>query len=398
MDTVKLLYWISLALLFYCYIGYGVLVFIINVVRGALIPSKNAPATDDVLPVTLIITAYNEEKIIVDKIRNTLDIDYPENKLQIIFVTDGSLDDSNQLIKRYPRIQLLHEPQRKGKYAAIKRALQFVKNPVVIFSDANTMLNRECLQRMMMHYANAKVGGVAGEKKIENKPGNSPVGKAEGLYWQYESFLKKQDAGLHTVVGAAGELFSIRTALFKPLPYNLVLDDFIISMQVCLQGYKIAYEPGAFASELPSASLAEEEKRKVRISAGAYQSIGYLRACLNVFKYPLLSFQYISRRLLRWVFCPLLLIGLLVTNIFLATQYPAGGMYSWLLVAQLLFYGMAFTGWWLVIKGRRSGLFTIPFYFVFMNFCLVKGCILFVRGKQTVLWEKSLRQTVVDSQ
>ncbi|MBL7748918.1 MAG: glycosyltransferase, partial [Chitinophagaceae bacterium] len=146
MDTVKLLYWISLALLFYCYIGYGILVFIINVVRGAFIPSKNAPTAADVLPVTLIVTAYNEEEIIVDKIRNTLDIDYPADKLQLIFVTDGSLDDSNQLIKRYARIQLLHEPQRKGKYAAIKRALQFVENPIVVFSDANTMLNRECLQ------------------------------------------------------------------------------------------------------------------------------------------------------------------------------------------------------------------------------------------------------------
>lgn len=395
MDTVKLLYWISLALLFYCYIGYGILVFIINVIKRVFTASENVPTPAETLPVTLLITAYNEEKIIEEKIRNTLDIDYPADKLHLIFVTDGSADSSNQLIEKYPRIQLLHEPQRKGKYAAIKRALQFVQTPIVVFSDANTMLNKQCIQQMLVHYSNAKVGGVAGEKRIEDQSGDSPVGNAEGMYWQYESFLKKQDAGLYTVVGAAGELFSIRTALFQPLPDDLVLDDFVISMQVCLQGYKIAYEPGAFASELPSASLAEEEKRKVRISAGAYQSIGYLRSCLNVFRYPLLSFQYISRRLLRWVFCPLLLIGLLVTNILLAAGGPAGGMYSWLLLAQIIFFALAFIGWWLVKTGRRSGLLTIPFYFMFMNYCLVKGCILFARGKQTVLWEKSLREPVV---
>lgn len=394
METVKLLYWISLAVLFYCYIGYGILVFVANMIKRLFNAGKRNPIFADEPPVTLIVTAYNEEKILQDKISNTLAIDYPADKLQLLFVTDGSSDSSNKLIEQYPQLSLLHEPQRKGKYAAIKRAMQIVQTPVVVFSDANTMLNKECIKRMVAHYADKKTGGVAGEKKIDHRLNHSAVGKAEGLYWQYESFMKEQDAGLHTVVGAAGELFSIRTELFEHLADELILDDFVISMQVCLKGYTIAYEPGAFATELPSLSLAEEEKRKVRISAGAYQSIGYLKGCLNFFKHPLLSFQYISRRLLRWVFCPLLLLVLLLSNIALVSKQPAEGLYTWLLAGQGLFYVLAAIGWGLVKAGKRPGVFTIPFYFVFMNYCLVKGFVLFAKGKQTVLWEKSLRQAV----
>jgi cellulose synthase/poly-beta-1,6-N-acetylglucosamine synthase-like glycosyltransferase len=272
--------------------------------------------------------------------------------------------------------------------------MQRVDTPVVIFSDANTMLNKESVEYIAAHYHDPKVGGVAGEKKILLNHHISAVGEAEGLYWRYESFMKKLDAGLNTVVGAAGELFSVRTELFKEFDDSLILDDFVISMQVCLQGYKIAYEPEAFATELPSASLYEEEKRKVRISAGAYQSIGYLKNCLNVFKYPLLSFQFFSRRLLRWIFCPTMLVILFFTNIYIVNKQPQPDFYLWFMYAQLSFYFFAFAGWLFVRAGRRLGLFAIPFYFVFMNYCLVRGFIKFMKGRQTVLWEKSLRQAI----
>jgi cellulose synthase/poly-beta-1,6-N-acetylglucosamine synthase-like glycosyltransferase len=289
---------------------------------------------------------------------------------------------------------LLHQPERKGKYAAIKRAMQQVQTPVVVFSDANTLLNAGSIRNIVQHYADDKVGGVAGEKKIVRNKNGSAVGEAEGLYWQYESFMKKLDADLYTVTGAAGELFSIRTNLFKEMSDELILDDFVISMQICLQGYKIEYEPRAFATESPSASLSEEEKRKVRISAGAYQSVGYLKECLNILKYPLLSFQYISRRLLRWIFCPFLLPVFLFANILVASFSSPFNFYSWTLYAQLSFYIVALTGWLFVRSGKRAGLFTIPFYFLFMNYCLLKGFVKFVNGNQSVLWEKSLRQAV----
>lgn len=394
MTITIFLFWISLAVLFYCYMGYGIFIFLVNTIKGLFVYRKKKNLSLPALPVTIIITAYNEEAVLEQKIKNTLAIDYPVDKLHVIFITDGSSDDSALLFNRYPFITLLHQPERKGKYAAIKRAIQNVQTPVVIFSDANTMLNKECIKNIVPHYHNEKVGAVAGEKKIISNKKNSSAGEAERLYWQYESFMKKLDAGLHTVTGAAGELFSIRTSLFKALDDEVILDDFVISMQVCLQGYKIAYEPEAFAAELPSASLAEEEKRKVRISAGAYQSMGYLKDCLNIFKHPLLAFQFISRRLLRWIFCPPLLVVLLLTNILIVFRHTDTDLYNLLLYAQAGFYVLAFSGWIIARSGKKTGILTIPFYFIFMNYCLVKGFLKFINGRQSVLWEKSLRQAV----
>jgi cellulose synthase/poly-beta-1,6-N-acetylglucosamine synthase-like glycosyltransferase len=235
---------------------------------------------------------------------------------------------------------------------------------------------------------------VAGEKKIINNKKNSSAGNAEKMYWQYESFMKKLDAGFNTVTGASGEIFSIRTSLFIETDDEIILDDFVISMQVCMQGYKITYEPGAFATEFPSASLAEEEKRKVRISAGAYQSIGYLKDCLNIFKYPLLAFQFISRRLLRWVLCPPMIVVLLMTNGLIVFNYMQTGFYMFFFYAQAFFYLLALSGWIMARSGKKIGILAIPFYFIFMNYCLVKGFVKFLKGRQSVLWEKSLRQVV----
>jgi len=388
---MELVFWISLIVLFYSYLGYGLIIFLLNNTR-VLFSRRIRHLQTDKIPVTLIVTAYNEARFLPQKISNTLAIDYPADKLTILFVTDGSSDNSTELISKFPSVQLMHLPERRGKYAAVKRAMQQVKTPIVVFSDANTMLNPECINRIVSHYTDQKVGGVAGEKKIMRNNYASAVGEAEGLYWQYESFMKQQDAELYTVVGAAGELFSIRSSLFTPLDDNIILDDFVISMQVCLQGYKIRYEPDAFATELPSASLKEEERRKVRISAGAYQSLRYLKAVMNPLRHPLLSFQFISRRLLRWIFCPVFLMILFFSNCWLVLFDPGNRIYDLLLLGQVLFYLFALFGWLFVRSGKRAGLFTIPFYFVFMNYCLVKGFIRYIGGKQSVLWEKSLRQ------
>ena len=299
MSIAEILFIGSFAILFYCYAGYGIILYAWN----RLNRRSGQPVMDpqEWMTATLVVTAFNEGDILEEKILNTLELDYPAAKLEIIFVTDGSTDGSREIVSKFPRIQLLHQPERKGKLAAIKRAMLLVQTPVVIFSDANTFLNKECVKRIVRHYSDPQTGGVAGEKRIKEGKKVSAVGEAEGLYWRYESFMKNQDAQFYTVVGAAGELFSIRTALFRQPDESIILDDFFISMQVCLQGYTIRYEPGAYAIESPSASLVEEEKRKIRISAGAYQSVGYLKECLNFIKHPLLGFQYLSRRLLRWI-------------------------------------------------------------------------------------------------
>lgn len=385
-----ILFWMSIALLFYCYVGYGLLLFFRNRVKNAFSSSFQRETTPELPPVTLVVAAYNEEAVLPQKIKNCYEIDYPPHLFNVIFVTDGSTDYSKDLIREHDFITLLHQPERKGKLAALKRAMESVKTPIVVFSDANSMLNPGCIRAMVPHFANEKVGGVAGEKKVL-KTNRSLIGEAEGLYWKYESFMKQQDADFNTVVGAVGELFAIRTELFHPFDEDLILDDFIFSIHICLSGYKIEYEPGAFASETPSLTLSDEEKRRVRIAAGAYQAVNYLKQHLNVFKYPWLCFQYFSGRLLRWVVCPVLIILALITNIGLVISHQ-GSVYYYLLLAQSIFYLFAITGWIFIGIGRRMGILGVPFYFTFMNLCLVRGFFNYARGGQTTLWERSMRE------
>src|SRR6266705_663667 len=226
MASLEILFWLSLTLLFYCYIGYGLILFIRNEIKRIFYPLKRKDGFE-LLPVTLVVAAYNEEPVLLQKIKNCFEIDYPGHLFKIIFITDGSTDGSAEIIRRHDSITLLHRTERNGKSAALKRAMQFVQTPIVVFSDANSMLNPGCLKAIVRHYSNERVGGVAGEKKIFQDGHSSAVGQAEGLYWQYESFIKKQEADFNTVVGAAGELFSIRTKLFQPGADDLILDDFI---------------------------------------------------------------------------------------------------------------------------------------------------------------------------
>lgn len=391
--TACLIFWISLGVLAWCYAVYGIVLYALNSL-GAMFRKKAEISPDTTTPVTLIITAYQESDILLQKLRNTAEINYPRELLTVLLVTDGPDEDMADLLKSYPFVQQLHQQERKGKYAAIKRAMPFVKTPIVFFSDANTMLNPDCIRKMIVHYQDPKTGAVAGEKKIHRSKPVVALGEAEGLYWQYESFLKKQDADFYTVVGAAGELFSIRTELFKPLAADVVLDDFIISMQICLSHHRIAYEPYAFATEWPSASLHEEAKRKTRIAAGAYQSMAYIGASLNILKYPLLAFQFFSRRVIRWFFSPFLLPVIIISNAWIVWMQTSSGFYQWILIAQAVFYLFSFIGWWRIKLGHPAGIFTIPFYFLFMNYCQLLGFFRWLRGKQSSAWEKSLRQVV----
>jgi cellulose synthase/poly-beta-1,6-N-acetylglucosamine synthase-like glycosyltransferase len=308
-------------------------------------------------------------------------------------VVDEPDQHSLDIIGEYPRIQKIVQAERTGKYAAICRAMGSVTTPVVVFSDANCKINTLSLRKMMRHYSDPKVGAVAGEKKIVYRELHSALGQAEGWYWEYESLMKKWDAGLYTVTGAAGELFSIRKELFQPLHEPVILDDLVISLQVCMQGYRIAYEPAAFASELPSATLQEEEKRKIRIAAGAFQSLHILKDLLHPFRFPVLFFQFLSRRLFRWIISPLFLILLLFTNAWLVIISASYPFYSFFLGLQVFFYLLALTGFLFIRSGRNAGIAGIPFYFLFMNYCILRGFFRFIGRKQPVKWEKAQRQT-----
>lgn len=387
-------FWICLAIIFYNYIGYGVLLGIISSVRRMFSHTHTFRYTLAHLPeVTLVVAAYNEEAVIEEKITNCFELDYPKDKITILFITDGSTDRTVDIIGRYPQIKLLNSPERKGKTAALNRAMNHVHTPVTVFCDANAMLNRSAIKKIVSHYASSRTGGVAGEKRVITT-GNLSTVASEGLYWKYESLLKKLDAELYTVTGAAGELFSIRTALWTPVPDNVLLDDFIISARINLKGYRIAYEPRAYASELPSTDLKEERKRKIRISEGAFQSMGMLKGLFNVFKHPVLFFQFFSHRFLRWTLTPLSLPLLLLANILLVA-YSAGVFYNGMLIAQVAFYLLAGTG--RLFGGSHSWLkiLKIFHYLLFMNYSVYIGFFRFMKGKQSGVWEKAERRMML---
>jgi cellulose synthase/poly-beta-1,6-N-acetylglucosamine synthase-like glycosyltransferase len=274
--------------------------------------------------------------------------------------------------------------------AAINRAMQFVSSEIVVFSDANTLLNADAVINIVKHYTDAGTGGVAGEKKIVMPvKGDNYLGIGEGIYWQYESAIKQVESDFYTVIAAAGELFSIRTKLFKPLPDDTVLDDFMLGMHICKEGYIIKYEKDAFATEYPSANISEERKRKIRIGAGAAQA--FIRIGLPSGRDWLLNTQYFSRRVIRWVISPIALILVLLCNIFICLASYDDIIYDYLLLLQLIFYCMAVFGLWAYYTRQRSVAFLIPFYFVFMNWCMLVGFCKQIFKRQPVLWEKSKR-------
>jgi poly-beta-1,6-N-acetyl-D-glucosamine synthase len=382
-----LLFWISFCIVLFTYAGYGLLMSIVLLMKKRK-QEIQLPDAEQLPGLTVVVAAYNEAAFIRQKIQNTLSLVYPSAKINYLFVTDGSNDATPELVAQHANIQLLHQPLRAGKTAALNRAMQLVQTPIVVFSDANTLLNEDCLLQMAKHYANPKVGGVAGEKKINYNTQSTSVGIGEGLYWQYESSLKQLDADLNTVVGAAGELFSIRTNLYKQLPNDILLDDFVQTVNICEQGFKMAYEPMAYAIESPSTNLKEEFKRKVRIAAGDFQVLFGMPQLLNFFKHPLFSWQYFCRRVLRWLFCPLALLGMFVANAFLL---KTGSFFQIIFMLQCSFYAMASIGGLMNKRGFRIIIFFLPYYFVFMNYCLVAGFFRYLFGRQQVIWEKAER-------
>lgn len=396
MELLKLLFWIMIFTVVYTYIGYGMILYVLVKIKRWLSKNKHKEVYHDFQPeVTLFIPAYNEIDYVDQKMKNTMELNYPKDKLKIYWVTDGSDDGTDLKLKEYDNINLFHKPERNGKINAMNRVMPLVNTPLVVFSDANTLLGKDSIKHIVHCFSNPKVGCVSGEKRIFNKDKDMASGAGEGLYWKYESTLKKWDAELYSVVGAAGELFAIRTDLYNEVEQDTLLDDFVISLRVAQKGYTIQYNPEAFAIETASANVGEELKRKIRISAGGIQSVVRLRTLLNIFKYKTLSFQYVSHRVLRWTLTPLCL--LLLIPILSILAYNEGmlafGLYVVLFWLQFLFYVFALIGWFLENKKTRLKILFVPYYFFIMNLSVILGFFRYINNKQSVNWERAQRAT-----
>ena len=393
MLTLKILFWAMLLIVFYTYLGYGILLYIIIRLKRLFWgkPQEAVLPPDEELPdMTLLICAYNEEDVVAEKMKNTLAIDYPKDKFRIMWVTDGSNDHTNELLKAYPEVDIVFSPERRGKSAALKHGLRELKTRYVAFTDANTMLNAGALKEIARQFMDPTVGCVSGEKRVIAKKDGDMAAKGEGLYWKYESTLKRWDSELYSTMGAAGELYAMDPTLVREVPDEALLDDFMMSMYVVQAGKRIAYAPDAYAQEYGSANIFEESKRKRRIAAGGLQSIWWLRSMLNPLHQPLVTFQYVSHRVLRWSITPVAMIILLAINIILALM-GAGLFYSIFLALQLLFYLIALIGWISSRYGHRNKILYTIYYFVFMNINVFRGMAYLRTHGKSGAWEKAKR-------
>jgi biofilm PGA synthesis N-glycosyltransferase PgaC len=391
---ISLLFWISISSILYTYAGYPVLIFLLSKLKPAPIFQTEGDFT-----VTLLIAAYNEEREIEEKIRNCLALDFPSGQLQILIITDGSTDRTPDIVKAYmdSGIEHMHRDERRGKMAAINRAMPSVRGEIVVFSDANNHYLPDTIRRLVAPFNDPKVGAASGAKVIQK--GDGSLGTSEGAYWKYESFIKKQESRLGSCTSAAGEILAIRKSLYISPPEHIINDDFFIAMQILRQGYRLMYVPEAKSIERVSATAQDEIVRRTRINAGRYQAIA-MSGRLLPFHSAVLVWQIISHKFLRPL-VPFFMGTALLSNV-IAVLYPpqtAAGLRPPLsiifLVAQIVFYGLAITGNLIPSAGKHSpvmNLFYLPTFLMNSNLAALKGFFRFLSGGQSHLWERVQRR------
>lgn len=393
MTTLKILFWICLVICVYTYVGYGILLYLLILIKR-LLKGKPQPMSlpdDSELPdVAFMVCAFNEEDVVEMKMQNIYELDYPKDKLHIIWVTDGSTDNTNERLQAYPDVEIVFSPERRGKTAALNHGISQVKSEITVMTDANTLVNREAIREIVRCMQDPQVACVAGEKRVMSRHEGEIAAEGEGLYWKYESTLKRLDSELYSAMGAAGELNAIRTKLYEPMPETALLDDFVMSMKLVEQGYRIAYTSNAYAMEYGSANLEEESKRKRRIAAGGLQSSWWLRSMMNPFKNFTVAFQFVSHRVLRWSITPIAMLALIPLNVALVMM-KAGTAYTVIWILQIIFYLAAFGGYLLEQRGKKNKLLYVPYYFLFMNINVFRGMHYLKTHQGGGTWEKAKR-------
>jgi cellulose synthase/poly-beta-1,6-N-acetylglucosamine synthase-like glycosyltransferase len=331
------------------------------------------------------LAAYNEDKIIEEKIRNCFEIEFPREDLEILIGSDGSTDHTEAIAAKYaPGIKLFTLPRRSGKSAVLNQLVPRAQGDIVVFCDANTMLLKNALQKLLQPFEDPRVGCVCG-RLILHDGGHSALGIGESIYWNLESEIKKMEGRLGIVIGANGGIYAIRKELFASIPTDRkVMDDFFTTTRVLIAGRDAVYEPQAIGSEETSLDAYGEFHRKVRISQANFNLLPSYLPLLNPLR-PLVAYGFFSHKFLRWI-APLILLFLLVVN---AVLVPASPLYAGLLGLQAFFYACAALGY--LGNGRTRGykFLLIPFYFVSMNAALFIGMVKSIFAKKDMgIWNR----------
>lgn len=397
---IGVLFWLSVLLAVYVYVGYPLAVVLLSRLR----PPTRYPGFGeaDWPAVTLIVAAYREEQAIGAKLENTLALDYPADRLEVIVALDGNEDRTADAVQRFANrgVILDHKLERGGKAAALNRAAARASGEILVFSDANNLYDTHTLHELVRPFSDAQVGGVSGAKHVVAE--GDDLSHSEGLYWRYESAIKRAETRLGSTVAANGEILAIRKALFGPLPTDSILDDFVTAMLVLRRGYRMVFAADAHSYERASATVADERVRRARIVSGRFQAAGW-SGWLLPWQRPGLVLAVVSHKYLRL----LLPLGMLVAAVMAAVAVvwpPAPGPWAlarlappWGLAAlalQVLFYGMAVAGAWLERQGRHVKLLYLPAFLVSSNWAMLDGMLRFLRGGHTVKWRRVTRRNL----
>jgi len=400
MIALQVLFWSMVLVILYAYVIYFVLLKLLSqrkqyslatpedFIRMAseLEDPTYSRTTEELKSLTLIIPAYNEERVIRDKMENCLWLSYKRDKLEFLIASDGSTDRTNDIVREYtakdPAIKLLDYPERRGKTVVLNDTIPRARGEIIVLSDASSLLSIDSLQMLARHFYDDSIGCVSGTYKLIEVDADTHA-SSEGAYWRYETAIKASQGKLYSLLGAHGALYAFLKRAFQPLPPQAINDDYLIPARIMARGYKAIYETDAVGLELARSDRAGEFKRRVRIMAGNFQQVALLKHLLSP-RYRHIAFHFFSHKVLRLV-APFLMALLLVVNIPLAWGAP---FYRWLLLAQALFYLAAFAGFLLERWGLRFKLFYIAFYFNLINVTTFFGFYRYLLGKQSVKWER----------
>ena len=387
-------FWISVGLLVYSYLAYPILLFALAGLaqmkrdwRYLFTRSERRQRREELPMVSLVIAAYNEEEVIQKKLDNSLELDYPREKLQIIVGSDGSTDRTNEIVASYADrgVTLINYTDRGGKTNVLNRTIPDVEGELVVLSDANTFYQPETIKHLIRHFTNPKVGCVCGELRLLCPENDQD---AEAMYWKIEVMTKFLENKMGWMMSANGAIYAIRKKLFRPLKSHLIADDLLIGVNVKKQGYGFVYDPEAVAYEYTPGDAKEEFRRRIRVAAGSFQSIPYLIPLMNPLKGGA-GFAFFSHYILRW-FGPFLILSQFLANMALI-QDPA---YLSLFAAQCVFFIGTFAGYFYTRQGLPTRFVHILYYFIAMNIAQFQGLIRCITRTQRVTWNRPNRTEI----
>ena len=373
----EIIFWSILGIIFYAYLGYPLFILFLSLFVNKKVNKGNIEPS-----VTFLIAAYNEEKNIREKLENTLSLDYPKEKLEIIVASDASEDRTDEIVKEFAdQGVILHRVEgRVGKTETQNQTVKIVKGDIIIFSDGTTEYKNDAIRKIVRNYNDPSIGAVSGRYEYVN-PTGAPVGLGTILFWKYENSVKSRQTRIETVTGCCGCIYSVRKSLYEPLPRDII-SDLVEPLKILGKGYRIAFEPEAVAYEETTETSKEEFGMRVRVISRGMVGLWYMRKLFNPFKYGFISFQLFSHKVLRWMI-PFLLPFLLISNLFLI-GHP---FYTLTLIVQILFYIGALGGYLLDRMGKKAKLLAIPLYYCVVNAASVAAFFRTIFGKKAIVWE-----------